>query len=172
MYIHIVSPKVHVSTTFTIFIYFCDISKRKNERKWFFFFLKNLSTFGVCMQKYPMSTITQKVFGMGTTPFLEYPCFIALLYWNFDGKPTFHLNCWFKTLNILKKCLKSYFFIRGRNEKSDMKEWLRWKAVYHAILFGILVLLFNCLKSNRTKWSNWSRTIFQPLMHKGRTKPL
>ena len=113
MYIHIVSPKVHVSTTFTIFIYFCDISKRKNERKWFFFFfLKNLSTFGVCMQKYPMSTITQKVFSMGTTPFLEYPCFIALLYWNFDGKATFHLNCWFKTLNILKKCLKSYFFIR------------------------------------------------------------
>ena len=53
-------------------------SKRKNERMiFFFFFLKNLGTFRVHMQKYPKSMSTQKVSGTGTAPFLEYPCFIA-----------------------------------------------------------------------------------------------
>ena len=42
-----------------------------------FFFLKNLGTPGVRMQKYPKSTSTQKVSGMGRAPFLEYPCFIG-----------------------------------------------------------------------------------------------
>ena len=55
---------------------FVTYPKEKNERKRFFFFLKNLGTLGVRMQKYPKSTSTQKVFGMGTAPFLEYPCFI------------------------------------------------------------------------------------------------
>ena len=41
-----------------------------------FVFLKNLGRRGVCMQKYPKSTSTQKVSGTGTAPFLEYPCFI------------------------------------------------------------------------------------------------
>ena len=77
MYIHIVLSKVHISTTFTTFIYFCDISKRKKMKENdFFFFLKNLGMPGVCMQKYLKSTSTQKVSGTGTAPFLECPCFI------------------------------------------------------------------------------------------------
>ena len=43
----------------------------------FFYFLKNLGMPGIRMRKYPKSTSTQKVFGTGTAPFLEYPCFIA-----------------------------------------------------------------------------------------------
>ena len=74
MYIHIVILKVHVSTTFIIFIYFYDISKRK----WFFFFFfLNLGTHGLRMQKYPKSTSIQKVSGIGTAPFLEYSYFIG-----------------------------------------------------------------------------------------------
>ena len=73
MYIHIVILKVHVSTTFIIFIYFYDISKRK----WFFFFFLNLGTHGLRMQKYPKSTSIQKVSGTGTAPFLEYSYFIG-----------------------------------------------------------------------------------------------
>ena len=42
----------------------------------FFFFLKNLGTAGVHMQKYPKSTSTQKVSSTGMAPFLEYPFFI------------------------------------------------------------------------------------------------
>ncbi len=37
MYIHIVTPKIHVSTTFTTFIYFCFISKEKMKKNDFFF---------------------------------------------------------------------------------------------------------------------------------------
>jgi hypothetical protein len=43
VYIHIVTPKVHVSTTFTTFIHFCDIQKKKKKMKendFFFFFEK------------------------------------------------------------------------------------------------------------------------------------
>ncbi len=43
-----------------------------------FFFLKNLGTPEVRMQKYPKNTSTQKVSGKSTVPFLEYPCFIAM----------------------------------------------------------------------------------------------
>ena len=79
MYSHIVTLKVHVSTTFTTFIYFCDISKRKKMKENdFFFFVKNLGMPGVRIQKYPKSTSTQKVSGTDMTPFLEHPCFIGV----------------------------------------------------------------------------------------------
>jgi hypothetical protein len=44
----------------------------------FFFFLKNLGTSEVRMQKYPKSTSTQKVSvsDTGTVPFLEYLAFL------------------------------------------------------------------------------------------------
>ena len=38
---------------------------------------KKLGTIGVCMQYYPKSTSIQKVPGIGTAPFLEYPCFMV-----------------------------------------------------------------------------------------------
>ena len=59
--------------------------KEKMKENDFFFFLKNLDTLGVRMQKYPKSTSIQKVSGTCMTPFLEYPCFIV-------GKPD--LGAW------------------------------------------------------------------------------
>ena len=37
VYIHIVTPKVHVSTTSITFIYFCNIQKEKWKKMIFFF---------------------------------------------------------------------------------------------------------------------------------------
>ena len=81
MYIHIVKSKVHVSTIFTTFIFFYDISKRKNEIKGFFFVEKfgyAWDTHAEVPHAYPKSASTQKVFGTSTAPFLEYPCFIGI----------------------------------------------------------------------------------------------
>ena len=61
VYIHIVTLKINVSTTFTTFIDFCVISKRKKKKK-----------FGcgwVCQQQYPKGTSTQKVSCTSTAPF-------------------------------------------------------------------------------------------------------
>ena len=41
-----VTLKVHVFTTFIIFIYFCDVSKRKKKKKMIFFFEKFKYTWG------------------------------------------------------------------------------------------------------------------------------
>ena len=58
----------------SIFVTYLKEKMKEND----FFFLKNLGMSGVCMQKYPKSTSTQKVSDTGTAPFLEYPCFIGL----------------------------------------------------------------------------------------------
>jgi hypothetical protein len=52
---------------------FVTYSKEKMKENDFFFFLKNLGTPGVRMQKYPKNTSTQKISDMGTALFLEYP---------------------------------------------------------------------------------------------------
>ena len=61
MYIYIVTltPKVYVSTIFTTFIYFCDISKIKNERKWFFL-RKILVLLGYACKSIPKIRIPKK----------------------------------------------------------------------------------------------------------------
>ena len=56
MYIHIVILKVHVSTTFIIFIYFYDISKRK----WFFFFFKIWVRMGYACKNIPKVQVSKK----------------------------------------------------------------------------------------------------------------
>jgi hypothetical protein len=65
-----------------------------------FFFLKNLGTFKVHMQKYSKNTSTQKVSGTSTAPFLEYLCFIV---WKLE-----HCSYIFNVVSLErknKKCL-------------------------------------------------------------------
>jgi hypothetical protein len=63
-----------LSLLLSIFVTYLKEKIKEND----FFFLKNLGTPEVRMQKYPESTSTQKVSGTGTAPFLEYPCFINI----------------------------------------------------------------------------------------------
>ena len=58
----------------SIFVTYLKEKMKEND----FFFLKNLGTLGVHMQKYPKSTSTQKVSGTDMTLFLEHPCFIGV----------------------------------------------------------------------------------------------
>ncbi len=74
VYIHIVTPKVHVSTALATFIYFCDIQK-KNGKKIIYLFI-----FNFWVRLGYANSSTQKIFYTGTTPFLEYQCFIANLH--------------------------------------------------------------------------------------------
>ena len=73
---------------------FVTYPKGKNERKRIFF-LKNLGTFKVRMQKYPKNTSTQKVSGTNTVPFLEYLCFIV---WKLE-----HCSYMFNVVSLERK---------------------------------------------------------------------
>ena len=64
-----------LSLLLSIFVTYPKEKIKEND----FFFLKNLGTPGVCMQKYPKSTSTQKVSGTGMAPFFEYLCFIGIM---------------------------------------------------------------------------------------------
>ena len=56
---------------------FVTYPKEKIKENDFFFFEK-FGMLRIRMQKYPKTTSTQKVSGIGTAPFLEYPCFTPL----------------------------------------------------------------------------------------------
>jgi hypothetical protein len=62
-----------LSLLLSIFVTYPKEKMKEND----FYFLKNLGTPGVRMQKYPKNTNTQKVSGTGTAPFLKYSCFIG-----------------------------------------------------------------------------------------------
>jgi hypothetical protein len=61
-----------LSLLLSIFVTYLKKKMKEND----FFFLENLDTSWVHMQKYPKSISTQKVSGTGTALFLEYPGFI------------------------------------------------------------------------------------------------
>ena len=112
--------------------------KEKNKRKWFFFFLKNLDTPRVHMQKYPRSTSTQKVFGTGIAPFLEYSYFIVLSFISLLSKHMEHLNCMVfcrkKKKSLAFETRYTYasrhehklFSLRGVNVSELLDNWFWW----------------------------------------------
>jgi accessory gene regulator protein AgrB len=55
-----------------LFIFVTYLKEKMKENN--LFFLKNLGTLGIRMQKYPKNTSTQKAFGTGTAPFFKYLC--------------------------------------------------------------------------------------------------
>ena len=102
--------------------------KEKNKRKrYIFFFLKDLGTPGVRMQKYPKSTSIQKVSGTSTAPFLEYPCFIG------PHPPQFLPN---ELLIQDTKNDQSLIFLSGQFFLSSNLCFYFYKVVLHIIKWG------------------------------------
>ena len=145
MYIYIITPKVHVSTTFITFIYFCDISKRKKWKKIIFCFLKNLGTPVVRMQKYLKSTSIQKVFDKDTVLVLEYLCFIVK---------------WGKLVKIITSMSNFPLYI------SPHGDWIlvsRWKISRPPVFLPSFFIFFNQIMENSYFPSLFPSLFFHPL---------